>query len=403
MLKKLLTLTILLTISLKSFAQDNVCLPLLKDGLYKHVIQKQSDSFSGNLKSYFESNTFKDDFKKGKWNLGVNGVIPIGETGVMQEIGLDVGSSENSINKFQEQIREAKSIQIDSKFYQSSVTAVPDTAMAKAYVDCITGQQITGFKIKNIIETPTNVVFNISYRKRLSADPMPVVKSVQVLGSTRVIQTLTEGRSVEDEFSISVERYPESELILSINTDRENLVEVVEAMESGFGKEFPIGSIITSVLDWDSFSQITVNSPSSTWDAGKSAWAPADGRSVGASKYTRKTGKSELPDLRGVFMRGLNQFDPFYAGQVPNIQKDEEDGRIAGSFQQDAFQGHKHFVEDNVVKTGNRDLPNMPDQRPNQKSAQNSAGKFDAGYGKPRLSTETRPKNVAVYYYIRIN
>ena len=403
MFDKIILSIFLLTLSASAFSQDNVCLPLLKDGLYKHVIQNQSDSFNGNLKSYFESNTFKKDFKSGKWNLGINGIIPVGDSGLMQELSLVAGASESRISNFQQAIRDAKDIQIDSKFYQSSVTAVPDVALAKAYVDCLGGQQTSGFKIKNVIETPTNVVFNISYRKRLSADPLPVVKSVNILGSTKIIQTLTPNTKVPDEFSISVERYPESELILSINTDRENLVEVVEAMDDGFGKEFPIGSIITSVLDWDSFSQITEDKPSSSWDAGKSAWAPSDGRDVSASMYTRKTGSSKVPDLRGVFLRGLNQFDPFYSGKLADNQKDVEDGRVVGSFQTDTFQGHKHFPDNRVVKSGSRDLPNQPDQRPNQQTSVNSAGIHDAGFGRPRISSETRPKNVAVYHYIRIN
>ncbi|MFZ8198397.1 hypothetical protein [Alteromonas portus] len=386
-----------------SLAQENVCLPLLKDGLYKSVVQNQSDSFNGNLKSYFESDTFKQDFKDGKWSLGVSGIIPVGDSGLTSELGLDFGASESSINNFQKKIREAKNIKIDTKFYQSSVTAVPDVAMAKAYVECIEGQKTFGFYIKNIVDTQNNVVFNISYRKRLSSDPMPVVKSIQVLGSTKVIQGLTEGSEIPDEFSISAERYPEKELILSINTDRENLVSVVEAKDDGFAKEFPIGSIITTVLDWDSFSQITEGKSSSTWDAGKSRWAPADGRSVSASKYTRKTGKAEAPDLRGVFLRGLNQFDPFYNFQVSDKQADVDSNRSVGSLQLDAFQGHKHFQENRLVKSGQDDLPNTPDQRPKQNGADNSEGKYEAGFGTPRISSETRPKNVAVYFYIRIN
>lgn len=50
----------------------------------------------------------------------------------------------------------------------------------------------------------------------------------------------------------------------------------------------------------------------------------------------------------------------------------------------------------------NSDLPNMPDQRPYWDNIPNTAGKYDAGYGNPRISTETRPINISVLYLIRV-
>lgn len=76
-------------------------------------------------------------------------------------------------------------------------------------------------------------------------------------------------------------------------------------------------------------------------------------------------------------------------------------GNKVGSYQQDAFQGHKHFSDAQLVKTGTRDLPNSPDQRPNQQQSMNSAGIYNAGYGTPRISSETRPKNLAVLFIIK--
>ena len=101
-----------------TYSQNNDCLPLLKDGLYKHILKTETSSFNSDLKTYFEAQTFKDDFKSNKWDLGVNGVIPVGDSGLISEIGLDFGASENEIDKFQEKIRKAKSIQIDEKFYK---------------------------------------------------------------------------------------------------------------------------------------------------------------------------------------------------------------------------------------------------------------------------------------------
>ncbi len=400
-MRKSITILIFLlpVMGLVSYGQDSPCLPLLKDGLYKYVMTTRTASFNGDLKSYFESATFKEDFKSGKWNLGVNGIIPVAETGLMSEIGLEFGSSEDKINQFQQSIKEAKSIQINERFYQSTVTAVPDVGLAKAYVECIRGVDKKGFIVKSVNETPNNVVFNIGYTKRLNADPMPTVKDFRIIGSTNILQGLKQGDKVTDQFSLSCERYPENGLILSINTDRENLVYVVEASDSGFGKEFPIGSVLTTVLDWNSFSQITEDKPSSEWDAKKSKWAPADGRSVASSKYQRKIGKNNVPDLRGVFLRGLNKFDPFESTSVADVQKDPEgETRVAGEFQPDIFKSHFHTTE--KLTLGHKDHGYDP-----------PAEDLDPGgwAGYKRLKTdskgglETRPKNVTVFYYVRIN
>lgn len=166
-----------------------------------------------------------------------------------------------------------------------------------------------------------------------------------------------------------------------------------------------IGSIVASYLNFEQFSAITENNKNSTggiWTPGKSRYAPCDGRSVVNSKLSSISGLSNVPDLRGVFLRGLNVFDREEVTPVASDNADP-DSRLVGTYQADAFQGHKHFSHDALVIRGDKDLPNQPDQRPNQKYSNNSAGVHDAGYGKPRISIETRPKNVAVYYYIKIN
>jgi len=393
--KTIFNLFLMLTLSLNVYCQENPCLPLLQQGLYKYVINKTSSSFNGDLKTYFESTTFKDDFKSGDWSFGLSGVIPVGNAGFAKEIGLDIGASEEEINSFQQQIKESKAIKINDDFYRSSVTSIPDVGLAKAYVDCLDQD---GFSLVNVISTNESVVLKIKYTKRMSSDPLPIVKNFEILGSNSIIQGLKKGESIQDEFSISCQRYPENELIVSINTDRENFVYIIEAENVGFNKEFPIGTILTSVLDWDSFSQITSGKTAGEWDAANSKWAPADGRGVSASKYSRKSGKNEVPDLRGVFLRGLNMFDPFYQDEVATSQKDP-DNRAAGSFQTDALKSHSHTfnTRGNGENAGGQGYPAISDN-PN-----NHIGTKATTDNSPNLSTETRPKNVAVFYYVKIN
>jgi hypothetical protein len=168
----------------------------------------------------------------------------------------------------------------------------------------------------------------------------------------------------------------------------------------GGSKSLPIGTIISSTFKYETF--LEVNRFNSTENMSKAIWVPCDGRDVRSSKYGEFSGS--VPDLRGLFLRNVNDYNVDFdgVGAVKAEQKNPEN-TSAGVFQPDAFQGHKHFSQNTLVVSGDKDLPNQPDQRPNQKGATNSAGQYDAGYGSPRISTETRPKNMTVYYYIKIN
>ncbi|MFV0480530.1 MAG: phage tail protein [Campylobacteraceae bacterium] len=97
-----------------------------------------------------------------------------------------------------------------------------------------------------------------------------------------------------------------------------------------------------------------------------------------------------LPDLRGYFIRGLDR----------GRGLDSEPSRLIGSTQVDTMQGHKHTTTTKTwavnpsegngaaqISHGNREIPiGLP---------------VDAGYGVPRISAETRGKNIALDFYIK--
>lgn len=144
----------------------------------------------------------------------------------------------------------------------------------------------------------------------------------------------------------------------------------------------PIGTIIPSMLNESSFAE-TVADPTD-FDSEKSKWVLADGRNVDGSEYAGKV-KPQLPDLRGMFLRGMNE------GRTDG---DPDQDRQVGSYQADAFAKHDHNLKFHY-----------------------RSFKGDGGKGRPALdegtspkpvtpiqgNRETRPKNVAVYFYIKIN
>lgn len=140
----------------------------------------------------------------------------------------------------------------------------------------------------------------------------------------------------------------------------------------------PIGTILSSMLEEPQFQAQP--------GMGK-VWVLAKGQSATGTRYAAVTGKTTLPDLRGVFLRGSNS-DLSSAEQE---QRGNPDSKKLGEYQVDDFRSHFHEAHRPGGVDGNR------------------AGRQDAWYGGGSSNTgekggkETRPRNVTVNYFIKIN
>lgn len=148
----------------------------------------------------------------------------------------------------------------------------------------------------------------------------------------------------------------------------------------------PVGSVLASMLPPKEFAA-AVGDPAD-FDPAKTRWTLADdkGRMPG-TKWAEVTNNSVIPDLRGMFLRGLN------VGRSDGNQ-DPEDGRAAGQRQQDDFKSHAHSYKD--VYVGGNDGEAKVGAGGNWNRSTNEKETSAAG------GSETRPKNVAVFYYIRV-
>ena len=152
-----------------------------------------------------------------------------------------------------------------------------------------------------------------------------------------------------------------------------------------------LGRIIASALRFQDFSPIGNAEPAGNWSASSSTWAPADGRGVFGSAFENSGFGNKVPNLRGVFLRGINQFDPRETEPVSSAQADPDGVRAAGEFQPDDIKSHVHPGA-MIAETTTSDQG-----APSRHKVTNSTTTGSTG------GPETRPKNVAVFFYIRIN
>ncbi len=173
----------------------------------------------------------------------------------------------------------------------------------------------------------------------------------------------------------------------------------------------PVGTVITSLLSFDKFSLQTGDPVPSQFDGAVNKWAPLDGRPVTGSVYESLV-SSSVPDARGRFLRGLNQFDvneATFSAPAINLNTADPGGlRTVGSFQQDDFDSHTHNIRTNFHST-NQAMSGSSFQF----TSRVSGGASNASFTRPDLGpnsaidasggAETRSRNIAVFYYIKIN
>lgn len=149
------------------------------------------------------------------------------------------------------------------------------------------------------------------------------------------------------------------------------------AQEQAKPCEGKVGDVKYSVLIQDKFKQLNGNE-----------WELMDGRSIENSFLADFAKFKTIPDARGVFIRGMNL-------DRPKEQGDADGNREIGLPQTDTFKKHNHRFN---VFVNAPDGP--PTWRPWATTSQNAANTWttsdDGG-------EETRPRNIALYTYIKIN
>jgi len=128
----------------------------------------------------------------------------------------------------------------------------------------------------------------------------------------------------------------------------------------------------------------------------KPEWILMDGQNIAGSELFKLTGTSKVPDARGLFIRSMNMDQDRKKG-------DAEGNRSVGQYQKDTFESHTHPIT-------NLGLNNM--LCPHNSLAGAEFSQFGGGQLKdinqiiknePSGGNETRPRNIALYLYIKVN
>ena len=144
-----------------------------------------------------------------------------------------------------------------------------------------------------------------------------------------------------------------------------------------------LGDIKYSILDPERFSEVN----------GK-GWVIMSGQDIQGSDLSLLSGKTVLPDARGMFFRSMN---------LSRTDGDVEATRRVGSFQDNSIQSHRHKIDPCGHANGSNALLaqnwiGAPESNCNERS-RNATSNFEI----IKDDTETRPKNIALYTYIKIN
>jgi hypothetical protein len=188
-----------------------------------------------------------------------------------------------------------------------------------------------------------------------------------------------------------------------------NLIQTIEDQATSVSRVIPVGTIIASLTPPEIMDD-TKNAKRLTLL--QATWIFADGREVPDTGYAKTiqrfwpTGTPvSIPDLRGQFLRGVNYYN---AGKDASFtERIGGDTNKGGSFQDDSLQQHWHVFMRASSKAGNGNTVEAGSSGGNLQGTQNIAVQSvigsDAAKIFPRVSNETRPTNVAVYWYIKIN
>jgi len=159
-----------------------------------------------------------------------------------------------------------------------------------------------------------------------------------------------------------------------------------------------VGDVKWSVLDPAKFQEVNGN-----------CWTIMDGKTLPGDSKLKAMGFNAVPNGQGVFLRAI---DLRSSGRKDT---DRPRGTVPGNYQEDKLKSHMHAYND-IYLSLDQNFYNQNDGLPNttfigtgrnrglsSSDRNNSFWQTERETETSGSSEETRPKNIALYLYIRIN
>jgi hypothetical protein len=185
-------------------------------------------------------------------------------------------------------------------------SSIPDAAF-QSYNNCINQcgglSQNENVQLSVLAKDPDTYIVSIRSKSQVGNQPV-TISNVQVAGGFLLGESLIkEGQKIQSSSDVSgLLRRSDENVSLVINFQEAGVNSLrwqgsapKPPVEDPYFSLVPVGTIIFSVLDYQSFCD--ANGMPTVFSITNSTWAPCDGRSVSGSKYASRI--TNVPDLRG--------------------------------------------------------------------------------------------------------
>ena len=344
---------------------------------------------------YFKSNQVERQEMKN--DASIEGSVST----IIKQLPIDFGfsgSTSRSSNKYFNLYKEVieNNYVSDENLQSLSISIIPDSAF-DSYNKCLIlcGATKNGITLRNVSTQQNLVVLELRFNSIPAGGKIKIKDAIYSSGTiigdkkfekeTEIIdgQTLYEHIKLrpDEDFTVSVSFIPGvAPASLSISKSK-----IKKSTDT------PIGTIVSSMLNYQQF--LEVNGLKFEGDINKTIWVPCDGRDIGSNDgtYGAYSG-GKAPDLRGLFLRAVNDMGAYTATVPTPISANlNPENKKAGQVQQDANKSHTHGITTYAGKearSGGSIVNVWLNDRPTRTQ--------------PDGAAESRPKNVSVYYYIKI-
>lgn len=397
-MKNVLILLLTVLLSNLSYSQnEETCSDLFDKDLRKIYSTYKSQNSKQIILKYLKSDKETRESMQKDFSLEASAIAVIKKIPVELGLGIDNSSANTKYLSMYKEIMENEYISDDilQSIYQ---TSLPDKAF-DSYDNCISSKAYNkgGVTLRNTSTQDDLIVLELKFKSSPAGGKISIKDAIYSTGTIVGLRKfkkdieIIDGQVIYEHIKIK-----EDEDITITVAFNEGGVGPASLSFSGKKKrkssDEPLGTIVASILNYGEF--LKLNGLEFESDINKAIWVPCDGRNIGDAEgtYGAYSG-GKAPDLRGLFLRAVNDMGAYTASvPTPNPKHLNPEQKLAGQFQDYEVGEHKHgLITDNDSGAGGG---------PHFKS--DNQGRKRTNYTDNHEGKESRPKNISVYYYIKI-